>query len=58
VAAFVQARAHPPAIAYVDRKRSEGKTRMEALRCLKRHLANVVYVAMEADAERGVGLAA
>ncbi len=58
VTAFVQARAHPPAIAYVDRKRSEGKTRLEALRCLKRHLANVVYVAMEADAERGVGLAA
>jgi len=58
VAAFVQARVHPPAIAYVDRKRGEGKTRLEALRCLKRHLANVVYVAMEADAERGVGLAA
>jgi transposase len=58
VVAFVQARAHPSAIGYVDRKRSEGKTRLEALRCLKRHLANVVYVAMEEDAKRGVGLAA
>lgn len=58
VAAFVQARAHPPAITYIERKRNEGKTRLEALRCLKRHLANVVYQALEADAKRGVGLAA
>ncbi len=53
VVAFVQARSHPPAIAYLERKRSEGKSRMEALRCLKRHLANVVYVTMIAEQERG-----
>ncbi|MDP9379139.1 MAG: IS110 family transposase, partial [Chloroflexota bacterium] len=29
--------------AYYQRKRSEGKTSREALRCLKRQLVNVVY---------------
>jgi transposase len=41
--AISQARWHPPARAYLDRKQAEGKTRREALRCLKRHLARVVY---------------
>ncbi|HVI35968.1 MAG TPA: IS110 family transposase, partial [Gaiellales bacterium] len=29
--------------AYLDRKMAEGKTRKEALRCLKRHLARRFY---------------
>jgi transposase len=41
--AFTQARMHAPAKGYLERKRTEGKTRKEALRCLQRHLARVVY---------------
>jgi len=41
--AVTQARIHPPARAYLERKQAEGKTRREALRCLKRHLARTVY---------------
>jgi transposase len=41
--AVTQGRCHPPARAYLERKQAEGKTRKEALRCLKRHLARVVY---------------
>ena len=38
-----QGRWHPGAAAYLERKQAEGKSRREALRCLKRHLARVVY---------------
>jgi transposase len=41
--AITQARVYPPARAYLERKQSEGKSRREALRCLKRTLARVVY---------------
>jgi transposase len=41
--AITQARIHPPARAYLERKQSEGKSRREALRCLKRQLARTVY---------------
>jgi transposase len=41
--AVTQARMHPPARAYLERKQSEGKSRREAIRCLKRHLARVVF---------------
>lgn len=44
-----QARWHPDARSYLARKRSEGKTAAEARRCLKRHLAGVVYRAMIRD---------
>ena len=37
--ALSRARNHPPTRAYLDRKLAEGKTKREALRCLKRHLA-------------------
>ena len=37
--AVAQGRHHPPAAAFLDRKQAEGKNRMDALRCLKRHLA-------------------
>ena len=48
--ALVQARSNSDARTYLDRKRSEGKSSAEARRCLKRHLANVIYNAMLADA--------
>jgi transposase len=50
--AMVQARWHPPAREYLARKRAEGKTSAEARRCLKRHLANVVYRALIMDLAR------
>lgn len=48
--AMVQARWHPDARVYLARKRAEGKTAAEARRCLKRHLAAVIYRAMLRDA--------
>src|SRR5262245_39640577 len=33
--AITQARYHPPACAYLERKKAEGKSRREAIRCLK-----------------------
>ena len=41
--AFAQAKTHPPAQAFVARKRAEGKSWREAIRALKRHLARVVF---------------
>jgi transposase len=49
--AMVQARWDPAARAYLERKIAEGKSAAEARRCLKRHLANVVYRALIADQE-------
>ena len=34
---------HPPARAYSGRKQTEGKSRREAIRCLKRQLARTIY---------------
>ena len=48
--AVVQARTDPRAQAYVTRRIAGGKSRLEALRCLKRHLADVVFRTMVADA--------
>src|SRR6266536_3367467 len=45
--AITQARMHPPARAYLERKQSEGKSRREALRCLKRQLARTVYTTLK-----------
>jgi transposase len=45
--AITQARAHPPARAYLERKQAEGKSRREALRCLKRQLARTVYTSLK-----------
>lgn len=44
--AVAQGRVDPRARAYLERRQSEGKTRREALRCLKRHLARTVYRAL------------
>jgi transposase len=41
--ALVQAQHHPPAKAFIARKRAEGKTRREAIRALKRHVARAVF---------------
>jgi transposase len=41
--AFAQVRTHPPARAYVAKKRAEGKSWREAIRALKRHLARIVF---------------
>jgi transposase len=41
--AITQARYYAPARDYLERKRAEGKSRREALRCLKRLLVRVVF---------------
>jgi transposase len=48
--AITQARVHPPARAYLERKQGEGKSRREALRCLKRQLARTVYTTLKSEA--------
>jgi transposase len=47
--AVTQARMHPPARAYLERKQTEGKSRREAIRCLKRQLARVVFNTLKAS---------
>jgi transposase len=44
--AVTQLRCHQPARDYVARRLSEGKTKREALRCLKRHLVRTVFNTM------------
>ena len=44
--ALTQASFEPRAVAYLARKQAEGKTRREALRCLKRRLSNIIFKAM------------
>jgi transposase len=44
--AITQARMHPPAIAFMERKQGEGMSSREARRCLKRYIARAVYRAM------------
>jgi transposase len=41
--AVTRARCHPQTRDYIDRKRAEGKSTKEAIRCLKRHLARRVW---------------
>ncbi len=40
-------RSHPATIDYIERRLSEGKTRREATRCLKRYLARSLYRLLE-----------
>ena len=47
--AITQARYHPDACAYLERKRAEGKSRREAIRCLKRLLVRVVFNTLKAE---------
>ena len=51
--AVTQGRDHGPAREFLARKEAEGKSRREALRCLKRHLARRVWqLLIEAERER------
>jgi len=50
--ALTQARSHPDARAYLERRTEKNATRKEAMRSLKRRLSDVIYRAMLADAER------
>ena len=47
--AITQSRHHPTARAYLERKQAEGKTRREAIRCLKRLLARTVFNTLKAN---------
>jgi transposase len=47
--AVTQSRVHPAARAYLERKQAEGKSRREAIRCLKRQLARVVFNTLKAS---------
>ena len=44
--AVTQLRCHQPAQDYIARRQTEGKTKREALRCLKRHLITTVFKTM------------
>jgi len=48
--ALVQIRCDPRARAYIERRRSEGKTYRDAIRSLKRHLSDVIYKQLREDA--------
>jgi transposase len=53
--AVTQARMHPPAIAYMERKQAEGMSYREALRCLKRLIARTVFKTMLREEKATVG---
>ena len=44
--AITQLRCHQPARDYLARRLSEGKTKREAIRCLKRHLVRTIHTTM------------
>jgi transposase len=48
--AVTRARCHPQTQDYIERKKAEGKTTREAIRCLKRHLARRVWHLLRAPA--------
>jgi len=58
VMAMTQIRYDSPGQAYYQRKRAAGKSHKEALRCLKRRLADVVYRIMIRDTVSSLTLAA
>ncbi len=47
--AITQARYHPAARDYLERKRAEGKSRREAIRCLKRLLIRVIFNTLKTE---------
>jgi transposase len=49
IMATVQLRNHGPGRDYFDRKKADGKSSMEAMRCLKRRLSDLVYRQMLND---------
>jgi transposase len=52
--AITQARHHPDARRYLDRRRNGGDSTTESIRALKRRLSDVVYRALQADAATAV----
>jgi len=58
IAAIVQIRHDTEGRAYYRRKLAEGKTSMEALRCLKRRISDAVYRQLVADATAATATAA
>ena len=52
--ALTQARMHPPAMAYMERKQAQGMSYREALRCLKRMIARNLFKTM-IRAEKATG---
>ncbi len=50
--AVCQARSDPRGKAYYRKKLDEGKSRREAMRCLKRRISDVVFKALVADSSR------
>jgi len=53
MAAITQIRhKHSDGRAYYQRKLAEGKTRKEALRCLKRRISDAIYARLRADARK------
>lgn len=48
--AVTRARCHPQTRDYIARKRAEGKSSTEAIRCLKRHLARRIWHPLRAPA--------
>jgi transposase len=54
IMATVQLRNPSEGRAYYDRKKAAGKTSMEAMRCLKRRLSDIVYRTMLHDAVRSM----
>ena len=54
IMATVQLRNPTEGRAYYDRKKASGKTSMEAMRCLKRRLSDIVYRHMVDDAVRAM----
>jgi transposase len=54
--AITQMRTHEPARAFMARKRAEGKSKREALRCLKRHLARTVWQTLRTAEARRVAM--
>jgi transposase len=61
IIAISRLRTDPETRAYVARKQAEGKTKLEAIRCLKRHLARriwrLLYAAETADPSVSINLA-
>jgi transposase len=53
--AVTRLRCHPETRAYIARKRSEGKTTTEAIRCLKRHLTRRIWHLLVEAAPPGQG---
>jgi transposase len=48
--ALTRARCHPETRAYLARKRADGKTGLDAMRCLKRHLTRRIWHLLQAPA--------